>query len=63
MNRGKFVSTQPTSYITRYEFDKYVLRNQGDFKVQDFNCWYQFLCMMFGQLKQILSVTIFEKTQ
>ena len=50
MNKGKFVFAQLTSLITRYEFDKCVLRYQGDYKVQDFTCWNQFLCMMFGQL-------------
>ena len=50
MNKGKFVFAQLTSLITQYEFDKCVLRYQGDYKVQDFSCWNQFLCMMFGQL-------------
>ena len=50
MNKGKFVFAQLTSFITRYEFDKCVLRYQGDYKVQDFSCWNQFLCMIFGQL-------------
>ena len=50
MNKGKFVFAQLTSLITRYEFDKCVLRYQGDYKVQDFSCWNQFLCMIFGQL-------------
>ncbi len=50
MNKGKFVFAQLTSLIIRYEFDKCVLRYQGDYKVQDFSCWNQFLCMMFGQL-------------
>ena len=50
MNKGKFVFAQLASLITRYEFDKCVLRYQGDYKVQDFSCWNQFLCMIFGQL-------------
>ena len=50
MNKGKFVFAQLTSLIIRYEFDKCVLRYQGYYKVQDFSCWNQFLCMMFGQL-------------
>jgi hypothetical protein len=50
VNKGKFVFAQLTSLIIRYEFDKCVLRYQGDYKVQDFSCWNQFLCMMFGQL-------------
>ena len=50
MNKGKFVFAQVTLLITRYDFDKCVLRYQGGYKVQDFSCWNQFLCMMFGQL-------------
>lgn len=50
MNKGKFVFAQLASLIVRYEFDKCVLRYQGEYKVQDFSCWNQFLCMMFGQL-------------
>jgi hypothetical protein len=34
-----------------YHVFKYcVQRYDGDFKVQDFTCWKQFLCMAFGQL-------------
>lgn len=50
MNKGKFVFAQLTSLIVRYEFDKCVVRYQGDYKVKDFSCWSQFLCMIFGQL-------------
>jgi hypothetical protein len=50
VNKGKFVFAQLVSLINRYEFDKCVLRYEGDYKVQDFNCWCQFLTMMFGQL-------------
>ena len=50
MNKGKFVFAQLTSLVIRYEFDKCVLRYQGEYKVQEFSCWNQFLCMMFGQL-------------
>jgi hypothetical protein len=50
VNKGKFVFAQLVSLINRYEFDKCVLRYDGDYKVQDFNCWCQFLTMIFGQL-------------
>lgn len=50
MNKGKYVFTQLNSFVSRYEFDKCVIRYQGDYKVKDFSCWCQFLCMMFGQL-------------
>ena len=50
MNQGKYVFAQLNSLIVRYEFEKCVKRYQGDYKVRDFSCWCQFLCMMFGQL-------------
>ena len=52
MNKGKFVFAQLVSLVSRYEFDKCVLRYQGDYKVQKFNCSSQFLSMMFDQLTQ-----------
>jgi len=56
VNKGKFVFAQLVSLVSRYEFDKCVLRYQGDYKVQEFNCWSQFLSMMFGQLTQRESI-------
>jgi len=50
VNKGKFVFAQLVSLIYRYEFDKCVSRYNGDYKVQEFNCWSQFLTMIFGQL-------------
>lgn len=50
MNQGKYVFAQFQSIIVRYEFDKCVNRYNGDYKVKDFNCWCQFLSMVFGQL-------------
>lgn len=50
MNQGKYVFAQLNSLIVRYEFEKCVNRYNGNYKVRDFSCWGQFLCMMFGQL-------------
>ncbi len=50
VNKGKFVFAQLVSFVYRYEFDKCVSRYNGDYKVQDFSCWNQFLAMIFGQL-------------
>jgi hypothetical protein len=50
VNQGKYVFAQINSLIVRYEFDKCVNRYRGNYKVRDFSCWNQFLCMMFGQL-------------
>ena len=50
MFKGKFVYHQLISLVPRYEFDKYVSRYDGNYKVKDFYCWQQFLHLMFGQL-------------
>lgn len=48
---------QFAGFIVRHEFSKCVDRYDGDYKVKDFSCWNQFLCMMFGQLTHRESVT------
>ncbi|HJN06828.1 MAG TPA: IS4 family transposase [Bacteroidales bacterium] len=50
MNQGKYVFAQINNFVIRYEFDKCVDRYQGNYRIRDFSCWSQFLCMMFGQL-------------
>ena len=50
MNQGQTVFSQVFSFIDRYQFDKCVLRYRGNFKVQSFTCWEQFLTMGFAQL-------------
>jgi hypothetical protein len=50
MNKGKYVFSQLFDILPRYEFDKCVVRYQGDYRVKDFACWIQFLAMSFGQL-------------
>lgn len=50
MNQGKYVFAQLNGFIVRYEFDKCVDRYQGNYRIRDFSCWNQFLCMMFGQI-------------
>lgn len=57
MHEGKYVLAQLTSFITRHEFNKCVDRYQGNYKVKDFTCWNQFVCMMFGQLSHRESIT------
>ena len=50
MNTGKMVFSQIAEGVPHYEFQRLVARYQGDYKVRDFHCWDQFLCMMFAQL-------------
>ena len=50
MNRGQTVFSQVMDFIPMYEFKKCVQRYRGNYKVQSFSCWNQFLCMSFAQL-------------
>lgn len=50
MNSGKYVFSQMISFISHKQFQTLVKRYKGDYKIKDFSCWKQFLCMAFGQL-------------
>ncbi len=50
MNQGKYVFSQIMELISHKRFQTLVNRHSGDYKVKDFSCWKQFLCMAFGQL-------------
>lgn len=50
MNNGKYVFTQIMSLVSPTSFQTLVDRHSGDYKVRDFSCWKQYLCMTFGQL-------------
>ena len=50
MNSGKTVFTQLLQYLPRYELDKCIKRYKGNYRVKNFSCWNQFLCMAFAQL-------------
>lgn len=60
MNQGKYVFSQIMSLISHKQFQTLVRRHKGEYKVKDFSCWKQFLCMAFGQLthRESLSDTI-----
>jgi hypothetical protein len=50
MNQGKYVFAQLMCLVDANEFRRCVTRYKGDFRVRQFTCWHQFLCMSFGQL-------------
>ena len=50
MNQGKYIFSQVTGLISHKQFQTLVHRYKGDYKVKDFSCWKQYLCMAFGQL-------------
>lgn len=50
MNSGQTIFAQLMEFAPRYEFRLCVERYRGDYKVQSFSCWDQFLTMAFAQL-------------
>jgi hypothetical protein len=46
--------------VSSTSFQTLVTRHKGDYKVKDFSCWKQYLCMAFGQLthRESLSDTL-----
>lgn len=60
MHQGKYVFSQIRELIPYKQFQTLVNRHSGDYKVKDFSCWKQFLCMAFGQLthRESLSDTL-----
>ncbi|MFH1903886.1 MAG: DUF4372 domain-containing protein, partial [Candidatus Omnitrophota bacterium] len=50
MYTGRFVFAQLMDLLTLYEFHECFQRYQGNYRVKNFSCLYQFLCMAFAQL-------------
>ena len=50
MNQGQTVFSQIISFIQKHKFDSCVKKYHGNYKVQSFTCWEQFLAMTFAQL-------------
>lgn len=57
MNQGRYVFSQIIGLISHKQFETLVRRHKGDYKVKDFSCWKQFLCMAFGQLTHRESIS------
>lgn len=57
MNQGKYVFSQIMGLISYKQFQTIVNSHFGDYKVRDFSCWKQFLCMGFGQLTHRESIS------
>jgi hypothetical protein len=60
MNEGKYIFSQIMDLVSSTSFQTIVTRHKGEYKVKDFSCWKQFLCMSFGQLthRESLSDTL-----
>lgn len=50
MHQGAYVFNQVISFLSRYTFEECVQEFQGDKRIRELVCWYQFLVMAFGQL-------------
>ena len=50
MNSGRTIFAQVMDFLPLSEFHRCVERYRGDYKVQSFSCWDQFLCLAFAQL-------------
>ena len=57
MNQGKYIFAQIMGLVSSTSFQTIVNRHFGDYKVRDFSCWKQFLCMAFGQLTHRESIS------
>ena len=57
MNSGKYVFSQIMGLVSSTSFQTIVNRHFGDYKVKNFSCWKQFLCMAFGQLTHRESIS------
>jgi hypothetical protein len=50
MFSGQFVLSQILDFIHPQQFHRCVTRYGGDYKIQHFSCWQQFVCLVFAQL-------------
>ena len=50
MNKGAYDFSQIMGLVSHKKFQTIVNQHLGDYKVRDFTCWKQYLCMAFGQL-------------
>jgi len=50
VNSGKTIFSQLMDFLPSQDFRRCVDRYNGNYKLQSFSCWDQFLCMAFAQL-------------
>jgi hypothetical protein len=50
MNCGRTIFAQVMDFLPLPDFRRCVQRYRGEYKVQSFSCWDQFLCLAFAQL-------------
>ncbi|MGH2644129.1 MAG: DUF4372 domain-containing protein [Chitinophagaceae bacterium] len=57
MHSGKYVFSQIMGLISSAFFQTLVDKHYGDYKVNGFSCWKQFLCRAFSQLTHRESIS------
>lgn len=57
MHDGKYVFAQLMGLVSSTSFQTIVNRHFGDYKVKEFTCWKQYLCMAFAQLTHRESIS------
>ena len=62
MNIGRTIFAQLMDFLPRYRLQICVQRYGGDYKIKNFSCWKQFLCMAFAQLTYRESLRDIEAT-
>jgi hypothetical protein len=60
MNQGRMIFSQIMDFASQDIFKACVKRYNGNYKLKEFSCWKQFLCLAFGQLthRQSMSDTL-----
>lgn len=56
MNSGKYVFSQIVDFLKMTQFNKFVKKYKGDYRVHDLTCYNQFLHLLFGQLSPCSSL-------
>lgn len=56
MHSGKFVFSQVSELVSKYEFNKCVKRYKGNCHVRELDCWNLFIQLLFGQLAGLPSL-------
>ncbi len=62
MDMRRTVFAQLMDCVPRYQFQLCAQRYRGDYKIKDFSCWKQWLCMVFAQLTYRESLRDIEAT-
>lgn len=57
MNKDRYIFSQVIDFLPRYEFDKCVIRYQGNKRIRSLTCRDQFLSLVFGQLTGLRSLS------